>query len=152
MKTLPFLPLCLVLASLSSAQEGALLLQPAATTAQPAAAAPEQPLATQRAQEILVLLQYLQNTMAGINDADTAQAAVAPLMRTHAAIQEWARSCTALHPLSAEEQRAVEERYLPRIKKLNNAIRTQGERLAAAEYYGSRDLLAALMHLAILNQ
>lgn len=147
-----FFPLFLALASLSSAQEGSLLLQPAAATTAPATATAEMPLTTQRAQEILVLLQYLQGTMAGINDADTAQAAVAPLMRTHAAIQEWARSCAALPPISAEEQRAAEERYLPRIKKLNNAIRTQGERLAAAEYYGSRDLLAALMHLAILNQ
>lgn len=142
----------LALATLSSAQEGSLLMQPAAATATPATTTAEMPLATQRAQEILALLQYLQRTLAGINDADTAQAAVAPLMRTHAAIQEWARSCATLPPLSAEEQRAHEERYLPRIKKLNNAIRTQGERLAAAEYYGSRDLLAALMHLAILNQ
>lgn len=117
-----------------------------------AAPAPQAlPLPEQRLREGLVLLASLHDTMAGICDNDTAEAAVAPLMRLHRALQEWTQSFTALPPLTEQEQQAYEERYLPFFKKLNSRIRTQGDRLAAAEYYGSKDLPAALMHLAIIN-
>lgn len=115
-------------------------------------AAPELPLAEQRVRAGLILLSGLHDTLAGIRDHDTAEAAVAPLMRLRAAMQEWAQSFTALPPLTEQEQQAYEEQYIPIIKKLNGRIRSQGERIAAAEYYGSKDLPAALMHLALLNQ
>lgn len=109
------------------------------------------PLPEQRVREGLVLLSTLHDTMARIQDNDSAEAAVAPLMRLHRALQEWTQTFTTLPPLTEQEQQAYEERYLPLFKKLNNRIRTQGERIAAAEYYGSRDLPAALMHIAIIN-
>lgn len=124
----------------------------AAPQASAPAASPELPPAEQRVRAGLILLSGLHETLAGIRDHDTAEAAVAPLMRLHAAMQEWAQSFTSLPPLSEQEQRAYEEQYIPIIKKLNGRIRSQGERLAAAEYYGSKDLPAALMHLALLNQ
>lgn len=137
---------------LLSAQEPAPL--PVADTAMPpaAAAAPELPAAEQRVRAGIILLNSLHETLAGIRDRDTAEAAVAPLMRLHAGLQEWAQSFTALPPLSEHEQLAYEEQYIPIFKKLNGRIRSQGERIAAAEYYGSRDLPAALIRLALLNQ
>lgn len=116
-----------------------------------AAAAQALPLPEQRVREGLILLATLHDTLAGIQDQATADAAVAPLMRLQQQLQDWAQSFTTLPPLSEQEQQAYEERYLPIIKKLNARIRTQGDRLAAAEYYGSRDLPAALMHIAIIN-
>lgn len=109
------------------------------------------PLPEQRVREGLVLLASLHDTLAGIHDHETAEAAVAPLMRLHRVLQEWTQSFTTLPPLTEQEQQAYEEQYLPLIKKLNSRIRTQGDRLAAAEYYGSRDLPAALMHIAVIN-
>lgn len=100
----------------------------------------------------IIMLDQVQKILSGINDAETAEAAVAPLMRTEAALQEWARAFNALPPLAEEEQNAYEEVYLPIINKLNSRIRVQGERLASAEYYGSRNLPAALIRLALINR
>lgn len=110
------------------------------------------PIPEQRVRAGIVILQSLHDTMAGINDQESADAAVAPIMRLRAALHDWAQSFAALPPLTEAEQQMYEEQYLPIFKKLNNRIRTQGERLAAAEYYGSRDLPAALIQLALLNQ
>lgn len=122
----------------------------------PAAASPGAdqtalPLPEQRVREGIILLSALNDTMARIQDEETAEAAVAPLMRLHRALQEWTQSFSTLPPLTEQEQQAYEEQYLPIFNKLNNRIRTQGERLAAAEYYGSHDLPAALMHIAVIN-
>lgn len=120
--------------------------------AAPAAPAPAAlPLPEQRMREGIVLLSALNDTMAKIQDEASAEAAVAPLMRLHRALQEWTQSFSTLPPLTEQEQQAYEDQYLPIFRKLNNRIRTQGERLAAAEYYGSHDLPAALMHIAIIN-
>lgn len=131
---------------------------PRAEHAAPVADAPLQspataglPLPEQRLREGLVLLAALHDTMSHIQDDDTAEAAVAPLMRLHRALQEWAQTFSTLPPLTDKEQQLYEENYLPLFRKLNSRIRAQGERLAAAEYYGSRDLPAALMHIALLN-
>ena len=133
-----------------SAQET--LVVPAAADVAAPTAADGLPLAEQRVRAGLILLYKLHDTLAGVHDHDTAEAAVAPLMRLHAALQEWAQSFTALPPLSEQEQQTYEDQYIPIFKKLNGRIRSQGERLAAAEYYGSRDLPAALIRLALLNQ
>lgn len=100
----------------------------------------------------IVMLNQVQQILSGINNAETAEAAVAPLMRAEKSLQEWARMFNALPPLAEEEQNAYEEVYLPIINKLNNRIRVQGERLASAEYYGSRNLPAALIRLALINR
>lgn len=123
-------------------------------TSSPAAA--PQPGALPRSEQLIragiMMLDKVQQTLSGINDAETAEAAVAPLMRAEASLQEWARSFNALPPLAEEEQNAYEEVYLPIINKLNSRIRVQGERLASAEYYGSRNLPAALIRLALINR
>lgn len=50
------------------------------------------------------------------------------------------------------EQIIYEDQYLPIIEEINNVVKAQAERLAAAEYYGSTHLLTALIHLALINQ
>lgn len=116
------------------------------------AAAPELPQAEQLVRSGVLMLNQVQEILSNVRDQDSAEAAVAPLMRLHAKLQDWARAFAALPPLTEEEQRVYEERYLPIIEKLNNRIRTQGERLGSAEYYGSRNLPAVLIRLALLNQ
>lgn len=128
------------------------LMQETPPVSAPSAGESALPAAELRVRAGLVLLNSLHSTLSGIQDHDTAEQAVAPVMRLHAALQEWAQSFTALPPLSDQEQQLYEEQYIPLFKKLNNRIRTQGERLAAAEYYGSKDLPAALIRLAMLNQ
>lgn len=154
MKGSLYLTAALVCSLTASAQDVAVISEPGSNephTVAPAAA-PELPAAEQRVRAGIILLNSLHETMSGIRDRDSAEAAVAPLMRLRSALQEWAASFTSLPPLSEQEQQAYEEQYIPIFKKLNGRIRSQGERIAAAEYYGSRDLPAALMHLALLNQ
>lgn len=109
-----------------------------------------------RAQELIcagiVILENIQSTLAAVQDKAGAEAAVAPLMRAEAVLKEWADSFNTLPPLSAAEQAAYEDTYLPTIEKLNARIRSQADRLASAEYYGSQNLPAALIRLSLLNQ
>lgn len=106
----------------------------------------------QRLRAGIVMLGNLHNILAGIQDNDSAENAVAPLMRLCGELNLWAQGFTALPPMTETEQVVCEDRYLPIIKKINYSIKSQGERLAAAEYYGSLNLPAALVKLAILNQ
>lgn len=110
------------------------------------------PPGEQRIREGIALLASLHDTMAGVSDRASADAAVAPVMRITADLSTWAQGFTALPPMTESEQVACEEYYLPFIRKINSAIKRQGERLAAAEYYGSQQLPAALVRLALLNQ
>lgn len=127
--------------------------EPQASTADtPRQGTRELPQAEQLIRTGIMLQDRVRQILSGVNDADTAEAAVAPLMRTEAALQEWARSFNTLPPLSEEEQAAYEEAYIPIINRINNRIRVQGERLASAEYYGSRNLPAVLIRLALLNR
>lgn len=106
----------------------------------------------QRLQAGIVLLGNLYNILAGIQDNDSAEKAVAPLMRMSSELNLWAQGFTTLPPMNETEQVICEDRYLPIIRKINMSIKVQGERLASAEYYGSQNLPAALVRLAILNQ
>lgn len=106
----------------------------------------------QRLRAGIVILGNLHNILAGIQDNDSAENAVAPLMRLCSELNLWAQGFTALPPMTETEQAVCEDRYLPIIKKINYSIKSQGERLAAAEYYGSMNLPAVLVKLAILNQ
>ena len=128
--------------------------EPAApvSTVRESPAAPELPLPEQRVRAGIILLGELEQALARVSDHDSAEASVAPVMRLLDKMRSWAQSFTALPPLSEEERRRLENRYLPVIRKLNERLRSQGERLAAAEYYGSHKLPAALVHLALLNQ
>lgn len=117
-------------------------------------AAKEQSLSPgeQRIRAGIVMLGNLYNILAGIQDNDSAEKAVAPLMRLSNELNLWAQGFTTLPPMSETERAVCEDTYLPIIKKINYSIRTQGERLAAAEYYGSMNLPTVLVKLAILNQ
>lgn len=121
----------------------------------PSTAAPQTENLTPGEQRIragIVILGNLYNLLAGIQDNESAEKAVAPLMRLNHELNLWAQGFTTLPPMSETEQTLCEDTYLPIIKKINYSIRTQGERIAAAEYYGSMNLPTVLVKLAILNQ
>lgn len=96
----------------------------------------------------LILLQKLYVCLSGITNNDTAEAAVPTLMQLNEQLRQWSGSFSNLPPLSEPEVLAYEERFLPAIRKMNQGIESQAARIAAAEYYGSRNLPAALVRLA----
>lgn len=100
----------------------------------------------------IMLLAGLYKTLAQVQDAMSAQAAVAEVMRHSRELHAWAQSVTSLPPISEETARAYERRYLPAIRKLNDHLRAQGERLAASDYYGAQELSLALISLYSMAQ
>lgn len=96
----------------------------------------------------LILLQKLYICLSGITNNDTAEAAVPTLMQLNDQLRQWSGSFSSLPPLSEPEVLAYEDRFLPAIRKMNQGIEAQAARIAAAEYYGSRNLPAALVRLA----
>lgn len=95
----------------------------------------------------IVLLGILHDTLAGVNDKESADAATGAIMRLSREMQEWAQGFAALPPLDDETRALYEDKYLPVIRQMNNRIKAQGERIAAAEFYGSQNLPAALVRL-----
>ncbi len=114
--------------------------------------APELSEAEQRIRAGIVMLGRLHDLLARIKDEASAEAAVAPIMRTSSEIQAWAQGFSSLPPLDADTQRSYERRYLPIIDEINTRIRIQGERIASAEFYGSANLPAALVRLVTSMQ
>ncbi len=100
----------------------------------------------------MLLLQQLYQSMAEVTDNDTAEAAVPKLMKLNEELRLWSQSFSNLPPLSEPEVAAYEERFLPAIRRINQAIEAQAGRIAAAEYYGSRNLPAALVRIAQIAQ
>ncbi len=100
----------------------------------------------------MLLLQKLYQSMAEVVDHDTAEAAVPKLMRLNEELRLWSQSFANLPPLSEPEVAAYEERFLPAIRRINQALEAQAGRIAAAEYYGSRNLPAALVRIAQIGQ
>lgn len=96
----------------------------------------------------IILLGNLCQNMAAINDYNSAETAVPGIMRLCEELKLWMQSFNSLAPLTELEAQVYEERYLPTIRKINNIIEAQAERLGAAEYYGSKNLPAALVRLA----
>lgn len=95
----------------------------------------------------IVLLGILHDTMARIQDRDSAEAAVPTILRLVREFQTWGQGFTALPPLDEETQSDYEKRYIPIINNLNANIQIQADRIAAAEFYGSEALPAALVRL-----
>ena len=110
------------------------------------------PEAQQRIITGMLLLQQLYQSMAEVTDNDTAEAAVPKLMKLNEELRLWSQSFVNLPPLSEPEVAAYEERFLPAIRRINQAIEAQAGRIAAAEYYGSRNLPAALVRIAQIAQ
>lgn len=100
----------------------------------------------------IIMLQKLYQCMAEVTDNDSAEAAVPKLMKLNEELRYWSQSFSNLPPLSEPEVVTYEERFLPAIRKINQAIEAQAGRIAAAEYYGSRNLPAALVRIAQIGQ
>ncbi len=108
--------------------------------------------AEQRIRMGIVMLGRLHDMLAKIKDETSAESAVAPIMRASSEFQSWAQGFSSLPPLDADTQHRYEKRYLPIIDELNTRIRIQGERIASAEFYGSKNLPAALVRLVTSMQ
>ena len=113
---------------------------------------PVLPEGEQRIRSGIIILGKICQYMAEVKDHDTAEAAVPRLMALLEEMQVWAQSFNNLPPLSEVELLAYEERYLPTIHKINSILESQAARIAAAEYYGSRNLPAVLVRFAQLGQ
>lgn len=114
-------------------------------TAAEAAALPEGEI---RLRNGIIILGKICQTMAEVNNQSSAEAAVPKLLALNEELRQWTQSFTNLPPLSESEVLAYEDRYLPTIRKINHIIDAQAGRLAAAEYYGSLNLPAALVRIA----
>lgn len=99
-----------------------------------------------------VLLAVLYNTLAAVHDHESAQAAVPTIVRLTREFQAWGQGISALPPLSADAKERYEARYMPTIRRLNDHLRAQGERLAASDYFGTPDLSSALISLYCTTQ
>ncbi len=106
----------------------------------------------QRIRMGIVMMARLHDLLASVTDEASAEAAVAPVMRTAAEFQTWAQGFSSLPPLEADTQRRYEKRYLPVVEELNTRLKVQGERIASAEFYGSRNLTLALVRLVTSMQ
>lgn len=116
---------------------------------QPASSeAPALPEGEKRLRQGIIIIGKLTQSMAGINNKETADAAVPQIMRLCEELRQWTQAFNNLPPLSETETIVYEDRYLPIIRKINKVMQDQADRLAAAEYYGSQDLPAALIHVA----
>lgn len=121
---------------------------PIVQTGTPAAApAPELSPGESRIRAGIMLLVKLHDSMARVQDHDTAEAAVPTIMQLSRELQTWGQGFAALPPLDEDTQSSYEKRYLPIINKINESIQIQADRIAAAEFYGSKNLPAALVKL-----
>lgn len=120
----------------------------AADTASPASDIPALPEGEKRLRQGIIIIGKLTQSMAEINNKETADAAVPQIMRMCEELRQWTQAFNNLPPLSETETIVYEDRYLPIIRKINKIMQDQADRLAAAEYYGSQNLPAALIHVA----
>ena len=121
--------------------------QPVKLEMQSNQAQPELSVGESRIRAGIVLLGSLHDVMARVVDNESAEAAVPIIMRLTRELPTWGQGFAALPPLDEETQSTLEKRYLPIINQLNELIQIQADRLAAAEFYGSANLPAALIKL-----
>lgn len=100
----------------------------------------------------IVILAKIYQSLAMVQDQATAQAAVPTLVQLTRELQVWGSAVANLPPLSEGAKATYEARYHPPIRKLNDHLRAQGERLAASDYFGCKDLSAALISLYVSVQ
>lgn len=113
---------------------------------------PQLPPAEIHVRKGIALLLKLHGVMAGINSPQTAQKAVSPLVTLSREMLKWTQGFSSLPLLDDDTRILYEDQYLPLLRKINTQLKLQGERLASAKYYGSRDLQAALAHLILTLQ
>ncbi len=99
----------------------------------------------------VVILAKLYRCLAEVTNSQTAQSAVPSVVQITRDLQTWIQNLHGMK-LPAKQQEILEHNYLPIIAKINGYIEVQGERLAAASYYGSQDLATALIALYITVQ
>lgn len=100
----------------------------------------------------IALLLKLEQVMASVDSPESAQKAVQPIGLITAELSKWPQGFLTLPPPDEEQRIEYEDRYLPVIRRINEQIKLQGERLASAQYYGSRPLAAALVRLVLTLQ
>lgn len=110
------------------------------------------PEGEQRIRTGIMMMADVYKCMASVRDKESAEAAVPQIMRLCETFSKWPQSFANLPPLSEPEIQAYEDRYMPTIQRINKMIEEQADRLAAAEYYGSRNLPAALVRLLQIHQ
>lgn len=110
------------------------------------------PEGEQRIRTGIMMMADVYKCMASVRDKESAEAAVPQIMRLCETFSKWPQSFANLPPLSEPEIQAYEDRYMPAIQRINKMIEEQADRLAAAEYYGSRNLPAALVRLLQIHQ
>lgn len=116
------------------------------------AAASELPVEEVHIRSGIMILAKIYQSLASVQDRDSAQAAVPTLVQLTRELQAWGRGIANLPPLSESTRVAYEARYTSTIRKLNDHLRAQGERLAASDYFGSKDLSTALISLYVSAQ
>lgn len=126
----------------------ALQTPPAAEPAAPAALPAEE----QHLRAGIMLLAALYESLARVQDAASARAAAPEVTRLAGELHTWAQGVSSLPLLSEKEARTYERRYMPTIRRVNDHLRAQGERLAASDYYGSQELASALVSLYSMAQ
>ena len=110
------------------------------------------PEGEQRIRTGIMMMADVYKCMASVRDKESAESAVPQIMRLCETFSKWPQSFANLPPLSEPEIQAYEDRYMPTIQRINKMIEEQADRLAAAEYYGSRNLPAALVRLLQIHQ
>ncbi len=131
-----------------AATGGAVLAAPIEETPTNGAEQVQLPEGEKRLRRGIILLSELYQCMAQVNNKATAEAAVPKIMQLNEELQKWTQAFNNLPPLTEPEVLLYEDRYLPIIRKINNLIKDQADRLGAAEYYGSINLPAALVRTA----
>lgn len=92
----------------------------------------------------LHILQSLIDVLGGVSDKGTADRAALQIYKISAEYQNWGQQVSMRPPLGDEEREAMEATYLPEFKVKNERLDALGQKLAAANYYLSRELYQAL--------
>lgn len=124
----------------------------AATPAEAQAPDPQLPPAEIHVRKGIALLLKLHTILAEIDSPQSAEKAVAPLVTISRDLLKWTQGFSSIPPLDDDTRMLYEDQYLPIFRKINTQLKLQGERLASAKYYGSRDLPTALAHLILTLQ
>ena len=85
----------------------------AADTASPASDIPALPEGEKRLRQGIIIIGKLTQSMAEINNKETADAAVPQIMRLCEELRQWTQAFNNLPPLSETETIVYEDRYLP---------------------------------------
>ncbi|MFI3243036.1 MAG: hypothetical protein R3Y56_02140 [Akkermansia sp.] len=95
----------------------------------------------------IILLNDLNQCLAGIDSQEKANNAVAKVLEIQMKLTQWGQGFNALPTENADIIAQYDKYYLPIIEQINAALMVQSQRLSAAAYYQSSSLGAALINL-----